>query len=74
MATCPKCGGYLGNGHRCRGNVRKILREIGLGVIGGMVGFVSAFPLADRPSDSLLIVTTLLGIVLTLAVYRYARF
>jgi hypothetical protein len=54
--------------------MRRILREIGLGVAGGIVGFVSAFPLAERPSDLLLIVTTLLGVVLTLAVYRYARF
>ena len=74
MATCPKCGGYLGSHHKCRGNLRRMLREIGLGIAGGMVGFVSAFPLADRPSDLLLIVTTLLGVVLTLAVRRYARF
>ena len=54
--------------------MRRILRAIGLGALGGIVGFVSAFPLADRPSDLLLIVTTLLGVVLTLAVHRYARF
>ena len=52
----------------------RILRGIGLGAAGGIVGFVSAFPLAERPSDLLLIVTTLLGVVLTLAVHRYARF
>ena len=74
MATCPKCGGYLGNHHRCRGNVRRALREISLGIAGGIVGFVGAFPLAEHPSNLLLLVTTLLGVVLTLAVYRYARF
>jgi hypothetical protein len=52
----------------------RILREIGLGVVGAIVGFVSAFLLSERPSDLLLIVTTLLGVVLTLAVHRYARF
>jgi hypothetical protein len=74
MATCPKCGGYLGSHHRCRGNVRRALREISLGVAGGIAGFVGAFPLAEHPSNLLLLVTTLLGVVLTLAVYRYARF
>jgi ABC-type branched-subunit amino acid transport system permease subunit len=54
--------------------MRRILRDIALGVAGGIVGFMSAFPMADRPSDLLLIVTTLLGVVLTLAVHRYARF
>ena len=73
MATCPKCGGYLGSHHRCHGNVRRALREISLGVAGGIAGFVGAF-LAEHPSNLLLLVTTLLGVVLTLAVYRYARF
>ena len=74
MATCPKCGGYLGSHHKCRGNIRRALREISLGVAGGIAGFVGAFPLAEHPSNLLLLVTTLLGVVLTLAVYRYARF
>ena len=74
MATCPKCGGYLGSHHRCRGNARRVLREVSLGVAGGIAGFVGAFPLAEHPSNLLLLVTTLLGIVLTLAVHRYARF
>jgi hypothetical protein len=54
--------------------VRRALREISLGVAGGIAGFVGAFPLAEHPSNLLLLVTTLLGVVLTLAVYRYARF
>jgi hypothetical protein len=73
MATCPKCGGYLGSHHRCRGHSRRLLREISLGVAGGIAGFVGGF-LAGHPSDLLLIVTSLLGAVLTLAVHRYVRF
>jgi hypothetical protein len=74
MATCPKCGHYLGSSHRCRGNRRRLLRAMSLGIGGGVVGFFSAFPMAEYPSDLLLVVTTLLGAVLTLAVHRYARF
>jgi hypothetical protein len=54
--------------------VRRVLRGVSLGVAGGIAGFVGAFPLAEHPSNLLLLVTTLLGVVLTLAVYRYARF
>jgi hypothetical protein len=50
------------------------LRAVGFGAAGAVAGFVSAFLMADHPSDLLLIVTTLLGVVLTQAVHRYARF
>jgi uncharacterized membrane protein YeaQ/YmgE (transglycosylase-associated protein family) len=51
-----------------------MLREISLGIAGGAVGFFAAFRLTDHPSDLLLLVTTLLGAVLALAVHHYARF
>jgi hypothetical protein len=43
-------------------------------LLGAAVGFVGPFLIADRPSEPLLLVTALLGAVLTLAVHRYARF
>jgi hypothetical protein len=71
MATCPRCGGYLGSRHRCRGVG---LRTSGLVLLGAAAGFLGPFLIADRPSGPLLIVTSLLGAVLTLAVHWYARF
>jgi len=73
MATCPKCGDYLGTNHRCWG-VRRQLRMLGLTVAGGVAGLLVVFLVADRPSEPLLLVTAALGAVLTLAVHRYARF
>jgi hypothetical protein len=74
MATCPRCGGYLGSHHRCRGVGLRRLRTFGFVLFGAAVGFVGPFLIADRPSEPLLLVTSLLGAVLTLAVHRYARF
>jgi hypothetical protein len=73
MATCPKCGDYLGANHRCWG-ARRQLKTIGFGLAGGLAGLAAVFLLADRPSEPLVLVTTLLGVVLTLAVRQYARF
>jgi hypothetical protein len=74
MATCPECGDYLGSHHRCRGVGRRRLRTSGLLLFGAAIGFLAPFLVADRPTEPLLLVTTLLGGVLTFAVHRYARF
>jgi hypothetical protein len=74
MATCPRCGGYLGSHHRCRGVGLRRLRTVSYVLLGAAVGFLSPFLIADRPTELLLLVTSLLGAVLTLAVQRYARF
>jgi len=74
MATCPRCGGYLGSTHRCRGVGLRRLRTSGFVLVGAALGFLGPFLFADRPTEPLLLVTTLLGAVLTLAVHKYARF
>jgi hypothetical protein len=74
MATCPRCGGYLSSHHRCRGVGLRRLRTAGLILLGAAIGFLGPFLVADRPTEPLLLVTTLLGAVLTLAVLTYARF
>jgi hypothetical protein len=74
MATCPRCGGYLGSHHRCRGVGLRRLRTAGLILLGAGIGFLGPFLIADRPTEPLLLVTTLLGAVLTLALHTYARF
>jgi hypothetical protein len=73
MATCPKCGGYLGRDHRCWGG-RRIPVVIGLLLLGATAGYFIPWLLVDGPSGPLLAVTALLGSVLTLAVRRYTRF
>ena len=73
MATCPKCGDYLGANHRCWG-FRRQLQALGFMLAGGLGGFVAVFLVSDRPSMPLLFVTAALGAVLMLAVRRYARF
>jgi hypothetical protein len=73
MATCPKCGGYLGRDHRCWGG-RRTLSQIRLAVIGALAGFFLPMLWLDRISMPLLVTTAVLGLVLTLAVRRYARF
>jgi hypothetical protein len=74
MATCPECGGYLGSHHRCRGVGLRRLRTVGFAFLGATLGFLCPFLVADRPTEPLLLVTALLGAVLTIALHRYARF
>jgi hypothetical protein len=74
MATCPRCGGYLSSRHRCRGVGLRRLRTFSIVLLGAAAGFLGPFLIADRPSGPLLLVTALLGAVLTLALHRYARF
>jgi hypothetical protein len=74
MATCPDCGGYLSSHHRCRGVSLRRLRTFGFVMLGAVIGFLSPFLFADRPTGPLLLVTALLGAVLTLAVHSYLRF
>jgi hypothetical protein len=74
MATCPRCGGYLGSHHRCRGVGLRRLRTSSFVLLGAAAGFLGPFLIADRPSGPFLLVTSLLGAVLTLAVHWYARF
>ena len=73
MATCPKCGGYLGPNHHCWGG-RRAFALVRLALIGAAVGFVLPLLWLDRSSMPLLLTTSALGMVLTLAVRRYARF
>ena len=40
MATCPRCGGFLDDRHRCAGLWRLRLRVLRSMVLGGLVGGV----------------------------------
>ncbi|MEP7303951.1 MAG: hypothetical protein ABJA98_00400 [Acidobacteriota bacterium] len=73
MATCPKCGDYLGRNHHCWGG-RRIVVGTGLLLLGALTGYFAPWLLVDGPSEPLLLVTAALGSVLTFAVGRYTRF
>lgn len=71
MATCPRCGGFLDEHHRCTGLWRLRLRACGAVLLGGIVGglggslFLSAF--SGQPSWLSIAVTALLGMILVVA-------
>ena len=70
MATCPKCGGFLSDDHRCAGAWRRTARAIAAPLAGALLGIVTASMLAERPSNGLLAVAGLLGAVLVAAAWR----
>jgi hypothetical protein len=74
MATCPKCGGYLSDDHRCCGAWRHIARTMGVALGGAVFGVVAVLVLAEHPSKSLLVVAGLLGAVLVTALWRATGF
>jgi hypothetical protein len=74
MATCPKCGGYLSDDHRCFGAWRHIARTMGLALAGAVFSVVAVLVLAEHPSKSLLAVAGLLGAVLVTALWRATGF
>ena len=73
MATCPKCGGYSGKTHRCWGGRRR-WRSVGLTLIGAGLGLGIPWLIVEHPTLPLLVVTAMLGSVLTVAVRRNAGF
>jgi hypothetical protein len=74
MATCPKCGGYLSDDHRCFGAWWQIVRTIGVAFAGAVFGIVAVVALAEHPSTSLLGAMGLLGAVLVTALWRATGF
>ena len=73
MATCPKCGGFLTDGHRCRGGWRRAGRYTVVAGVGALLGCIGALVAFDNPTDSLVAVVTLLGAVLASAVWGSLR-
>ena len=69
MATCPKCMGFLDEGHRCPGGVWTRLSKAILTVgIGAAVGVLFVYGLVDRPLLPLVLAAAALGAVLSMAV------
>jgi hypothetical protein len=73
MATCPKCGRFLTDGHRCHGGWRRAGRYAAVAAVGALIGCVGTLVGFDNPPDSLTAVVTLLGAVLAPALWRSLR-
>ena len=69
MATCPKCLGFLDEGHRCPGGVwTRVIKAI-LTVVGGAaIGIFFVYAIEDRPLAGLVLAAAALGAVLAVAV------
>jgi hypothetical protein len=69
MATCPKCMGFLEEGHRCPGGVWARLSKAMLTVvIGAVLGIVLVYVIEDRPVPALWMAGAALGAVLAVSV------
>ena len=73
MATCPRCGGFLSDNHRCSRVPRRLLRMSGMAAIGALLGVFLPLATFDRPAESLVLITALLGAVLFAAFYQTIR-
>jgi hypothetical protein len=71
MATCPRCGGFLNEHHRCVGLWRLRLRAWGAVLLGGIVGGLAGLLLLsgfNREASWLSItVAALLGMIIMVA-------
>lgn len=64
MATCPRCGGFLDEHHRCRGPWRFYIRTLTVAVLGALIGSLAVLVFNEQPATAFIIVMALLGAVL----------
>jgi hypothetical protein len=57
MATCPHCGDYLSEGHRCLGKELRMARMAGIALSGALLGAVVVSLLVEHPPAVLLAAT-----------------
>ena len=74
MATCPRCGGFLHDNHRCRGRWRRLARTASWTGTGLAAGGASSFLFTEQPAVALIATCGVLGVVLVTAVRRFAKF
>jgi hypothetical protein len=69
MATCPKCMGFLDEGHRCPGGVWTRIGKAMLTVgVGALVGILAVYAVEERPLAGLVLAAAALGAVLAMAI------
>ena len=70
MATCPRCGRFLTDDHRCLGAWRHVARYACVSAIGAVIGGLGAFVGFEHPAEPVVAVVALLGAVLAPAIWR----
>lgn len=69
MATCPKCLGFLDDGHRCPGGMwTRVGKAILTVAIGAAVGILCVYAIEDQPLAGLVLAAAALGGVLAMAI------
>ena len=69
MATCPKCMGFLDEGHRCPGGVwARVSKAILTVAAGAVIGVLFVYAIEDRPLAALVLAGAALGAVLAMAI------
>ncbi|HXD73930.1 MAG TPA: hypothetical protein VN628_09350 [Vicinamibacterales bacterium] len=69
MATCPKCMGFLDEGHRCPGGLwSRVGKAILTVIIGAAIGTVLVYAIEDRPVPALWLAGAALGAVLAMSI------
>ena len=75
MATCPRCGEFLGEHHRC--SVRYRAREFGksaFAMLGGMVlSMLALYAVSDNPSRITVAISAAVGMLLGQALWTELR-
>ena len=69
MATCPKCMGFLDEGHRCPGGVgSRVFKAILTVTIGAAIGIAVVYVIEERPPVPLWMAGAALGAVLAMSI------
>jgi hypothetical protein len=73
MATCPTCGDFLDDGHRCAWKVRgwRIVKSLAVAVFGGIAGAGIVLIASNADADILvLIVSAVFGGFVTFVAWK----
>jgi hypothetical protein len=69
MATCPKCMGFLTEGHKCPGGVwSRLSKSLLTVIIGAVIGTLVVYVIEERPVPALWMAGAALGAVLAMSV------
>ena len=69
MATCPRCMGFLTEGHKCPGGLwSRVSKALLTVVIGAAIGTVFVYAIEERPVPALWLAGASLGAVLAMSI------